>query len=53
MLSVIDAINATKGFIRPMREGEELMKGGMVVSIHGKKNVLNFEEMSWISRTAG
>ncbi|KAK3929159.1 Beta-ribofuranosylaminobenzene 5'-phosphate synthase [Frankliniella fusca] len=36
MLSVIDAINATKGFIRPMREGEELMNGGMVVSI-GKK----------------
>ncbi|KAL1488783.1 hypothetical protein ABEB36_014581 [Hypothenemus hampei] len=40
MLSVIDAMNASKGFIRPMREGEELVKSGMIVSV-GKKEKNN------------
>lgn len=36
MLSVIDAMNASRGFIRPMREGEALLKAGMVTVV-GKK----------------
>lgn len=37
MLSVIDAMNASAGFTRPMREGEEVLKGGLVVGV-GKKS---------------
>lgn len=36
MLSVIDAMNASSGFTRPMREGEAVLKGGLVVAV-GKK----------------
>jgi len=36
MLSVIDVMKATEGFVRSIREGEEVLKSGLVISV-GKK----------------
>jgi len=33
ILSVVDPMNATKGFVRPMREGEQVLESGLVVSV--------------------
>lgn len=54
MLSVTDAMSASKGFMRPIREGEQLLKSGMIVSA-GKKgkdgDVVHFQSL--VLRTSG
>lgn len=54
MLSVIDSMKATRGFVRPMREGEELVKAKMVITIgkKGKENdVVHIQAL--VLRTSG
>lgn len=54
MLSIIDVINASAGFTKPMRSGEELLRSGMVISV-GKKeknnNIIHVQAL--VLRTSG
>ncbi|KAL4706960.1 hypothetical protein ACJJTC_019498 [Scirpophaga incertulas] len=54
MLSIVDVINASAGYTKPMRSGEELLRSGMVISV-GKKekknNIIHVQAL--ILRTSG
>lgn len=54
ILSVVDSMNATKGFVRPMREGEQVLESGLVVSVGLKERkdcVLHIQAL--VLRTSG
>lgn len=54
MLSFVDVMNSAKGFIRPIREGEALLRSGLIVTV-GKKskeeNILHVQGL--VLRTSG
>ena len=33
ILSVLDSINVSAGYVRPVREGEEVLNAGLVISV--------------------
>lgn len=37
ILSVVDPMNATKDFMRPIREGEQVLESGLIVSVELKE----------------
>lgn len=54
ILSVLDAFNASKGFGRPIREGEAVLEAGFIVAIGVKaKNNDDIHIQALVLRTTG
>ncbi|XP_011874160.1 PREDICTED: uncharacterized protein LOC105565510, partial [Vollenhovia emeryi] len=54
ILSVVDPMNVTKGFVRPMREGEQVLESDLIVSVglkEKKDSVLHIQAL--VLRTSG
>lgn len=54
ILSVVDSMNATKDFVRPIREGEQVLESGLIVSVglkERKDSVLHIQAL--VLRTSG
>lgn len=54
ILSVLDAVNASIGFERPIREGEQVLQAGFIVAIGVKaKNDPELHVQALVLRTTG
>jgi len=54
ILSVLDSINVSAGYVRPVREGEEVLNAGLVISVGIKQkegNILHIQAL--VPRTSG
>ncbi|KAL1488561.1 hypothetical protein ABEB36_015024 [Hypothenemus hampei] len=54
MLSIIDVMKVSKGYVKPMRSGEELLRSGMIVSVgvkEKKNDVVHVQAL--VLRTSG